>query len=86
MKKVDFSVNPPLDESQAPTRLISHVSHSEPWKVRDYFMFNTDHKVIGIQYLVTGGSIEGRMASAIANKSTVIDTVVNDPYRSEVFQ
>ena len=39
-----------------------------------------------IQYLVTGGSIEGRMASAIANKSTVIDTVVNDPYRSEVFQ
>ncbi|MEI6442444.1 MAG: hypothetical protein WCO29_04790 [Nostocales cyanobacterium ELA583] len=36
MRKVDFSVNLSLDESQAQTRLISHSSHPQVWKVRDY--------------------------------------------------
>ncbi|HET8565860.1 MAG TPA: cbb3-type cytochrome c oxidase subunit I [Solirubrobacterales bacterium] len=36
----------------APTRQEDHASHgAASW--RDYFTFNTDHKVIGIQYIVT---------------------------------
>ncbi|MBS3027431.1 MAG: cbb3-type cytochrome c oxidase subunit I [Dolichospermum sp. DET50] len=82
MKKIDFSVNPPLDESQAPTRLISHISHPEAWKVRDYFTFNTDHKVIGIQYLVTGFIfylISGLMAIALRTKLATADADFLDP-------
>ncbi len=30
-----------------------HTHHPEKWAWYDYFTFNTDHKVIGIQYLVT---------------------------------
>jgi cytochrome c oxidase subunit I len=30
----------------------SHSGHPEAWKWYDYFTFNVDHKVIGIQYLV----------------------------------
>ncbi len=30
-----------------------HTSHPPAWKWYHYFTFNTDHKVIGIQYLVT---------------------------------
>lgn len=30
----------------------THSSHPEAWKWYDYFTFNVDHKVIGIQYLV----------------------------------
>ncbi|HIK54152.1 MAG TPA: cytochrome c oxidase subunit I [Synechococcales cyanobacterium M55_K2018_004] len=29
-------------------------AHPKAWKWYDYFTFNTDHKVIGIQYIVTG--------------------------------
>ncbi|MTJ12969.1 cytochrome c oxidase subunit I [Anabaena sp. UHCC 0187] len=53
MAQVDFPVNPPPDESQAPTRLVTNNLHPQSWKFQDYFTFNTDHKVIGIQYLVT---------------------------------
>ena len=28
-------------------------NHPQAWKWQDYFTFNVDHKVIGIQYLVT---------------------------------
>ena len=36
----------------APTRAEDHADHgAATW--RDYFIFNTDHKVIGIQYIVT---------------------------------
>jgi cytochrome c oxidase subunit I len=36
----------------APTRAEDHADHgAATW--RDYFVFNTDHKVIGIQYIVT---------------------------------
>jgi cytochrome c oxidase subunit I len=82
MKKVDFSVNLPLDESEAPTRLISHVSHPEAWKVRDYFTFNTDHKVIGIQYLVTGFIfylIAGLIAIALRTESAIADSDFLNP-------
>ena len=43
-------------------------SHPEKWRWIDYFTFNTDHKVIGIQYLVTSFIfylIGGVMATAI---------------------
>jgi cytochrome c oxidase subunit I len=53
MTQGNFPVNPPPDESELPTRLIAYGSHPLRWKFRDYFTFNTDHKVIGIQYLVT---------------------------------
>jgi cytochrome c oxidase subunit 1 len=82
MKKVDFSVNLPLDESQAPTRLIFHVSHPEPWKFRDYFTFNTDHKVIGIQYLVTGFIfylISGLIAIALVTELSTADSDFLNP-------
>ena len=37
---------------RAPTRLESHANHGAySWK--DYFKVNTDHKVIGVQYVVT---------------------------------
>ena len=35
------------------TSLAHHPSHPPAWKWYHYFTFNTDHKVIGIQYLVT---------------------------------
>ncbi|NET54583.1 MAG: cytochrome c oxidase subunit I, partial [Merismopedia sp. SIO2A8] len=38
--------NPPKDTGQ-----IHQQEHVRRWQ--DYFTFNTDHKVIGIQYLVT---------------------------------
>lgn len=31
---------------------VSHTEHPEAWKWYHYFWYNTDHKVIGIQYLV----------------------------------
>ncbi|NCO74359.1 MAG: cytochrome c oxidase subunit I [Cyanobacteria bacterium] len=35
------------------TNIVSEKSQHKERKLRDYFTFNTDHKVIGIQYLVT---------------------------------
>jgi cytochrome c oxidase subunit I len=37
----------------AATNVIATTSHHKERKWQDYFTFNTDHKVIGIQYLVT---------------------------------
>lgn len=37
----------------APEKGAPHSPHPKAWKWYDYFTFNTDHKVIGIQYLVT---------------------------------
>lgn len=39
--------------SMKPTELQGGHGHPEKWKWYDYFTFNVDHKVIGIQYLVT---------------------------------
>ncbi|MDQ3066368.1 MAG: hypothetical protein M3R12_04340, partial [Actinomycetota bacterium] len=38
--------------SGRPTRVDDHASHGA-YSWRDYFKVNTDHKVIGVQYLVT---------------------------------
>lgn len=43
MAQADISLNSPVT---------SH-GHPDKWKWYDYFTFNVDHKVIGIQYLVT---------------------------------
>jgi len=60
-------------------------SHNEPppaWKWYDYFTFNVDHKVIGIQYLVTAFVfylIGGLMAVAIRTELAIPDADVLDP-------
>ncbi|MFM6310985.1 MAG: cbb3-type cytochrome c oxidase subunit I, partial [Dolichospermum sp.] len=59
-----------------------HSSHPTAWKVRDYFTFNTDHKVIGIQYLVTAFVfylIGGLMAIAIRTELATPDSDFIDP-------
>ncbi len=41
------------DVSMKPTEVQAGHGHPDKWKWYDYFTFNVDHKVIGIQYLVT---------------------------------
>ncbi|WOD41819.1 cytochrome c oxidase subunit I [Nodosilinea sp. E11] len=41
------------DLSMPPTEVQGGHKHPDKWKWYDYFTFNVDHKVIGIQYLVT---------------------------------
>jgi cytochrome c oxidase subunit I len=82
MTQVNFPVNPPPDESESPTRLIGHSSHPPAWKFRDYFTFNTDHKVIGIQYLVTSFVfylIGGLMAIALRAELATPESDFLDP-------
>ncbi len=58
------------------------VSHQEPWKWYDYFTFNVDHKVIGIQYLVTSFIfylIGGLMAVAMRAELATPDADLLDP-------
>ena len=77
----EIPTNPP-DQSQQKTLLVSHTSHQEPWKFKDYFTFNTDHKVIGIQYLVTAFFfylIGGLMAVAIRTELATPDADFIDP-------
>src|SRR5213594_1567852 len=62
----------------APTRPEDHSQHgARSW--RDYFKFNTDHKVIGIQYIVTtfffffvGGGLAMLMRAELAQPGTQI--------------
>jgi cytochrome c oxidase subunit 1 len=57
-------------------------SHPKAWKWYDYFTFNTDHKVIGLQYLVTAFVfylIGGMMAVAIRTELATPDPDVLDP-------
>ncbi|MBD2137824.1 cytochrome c oxidase subunit I [Anabaena sp. FACHB-1237] len=69
------------NQHQAPTLLINNV-HPPAWKLRDYFTFNTDHKVIGIQYLVTAFVfylIGGLMAVAIRTELATPESDFLDP-------
>ena len=65
----------------APTRPEDHADHgAASW--RDYFNFNTDHKVIGIQYIVTTFFfffIGGLLAMVIRAKLAQPGTQVVDP-------
>ncbi|BAZ42396.1 cytochrome c oxidase subunit I [Calothrix sp. NIES-4101] len=62
--------------------VVSHTTHTEPWKWYHYFTFNTDHKVIGIQYLVTSFFfylIGGLMAVALRTELATPDSDFLDP-------
>ncbi len=77
MTQVEFPRNTPPDKLVA-----SHTSHPKAWKWQDYFTFNVDHKVIGIQYLVTAFVfylIGGLMAIAIRAELATPDADLLDP-------
>jgi cytochrome c oxidase subunit I len=60
----------------------NHSPHPQAWKWYDYFTFNTDHKVIGIQYLVTAFLfylIGGLMAVAMRAELATPDSDLLDP-------
>jgi len=62
--------------------LAGHSGHPEAWKWYHYFTFNTDHKVIGIQYLVTAFIfylIGGLMAMAMRAELYTPDSDFLDP-------
>lgn len=66
------------------TPIVEGQSHSHPpqWKWYHYFTFNTDHKVIGIQYLVTAFIfylIGGLMAVAMRAELYTADSDLLDP-------
>ncbi|MDJ0714351.1 MAG: cytochrome c oxidase subunit I [Prochloraceae cyanobacterium] len=59
-----------------------HSHHPEAWKWYHYFWYNTDHKVIGIQYLVTAFVfylISGLMAMAMRTELYTADPDFIDP-------
>ena len=59
-----------------------HHNHPDKWKWYDYFTFNIDHKVIGIQYLVTSFVfylIGGAMAMAMRAELFTADSDFIDP-------
>jgi cytochrome c oxidase subunit 1 len=72
---------------QETANLPAHSSEPGQRNWRDYFTFNTDHKVIGIQYLVTGFFfylIGGSLATAIRTELATPDPdlVTPDVYNS----
>src|SRR6056297_2395374 len=57
-------------------------NHPQAWKWQDYFTFNVDHKVIGIQYLVTAFVfylIGGLMAVALRVELATPESDFLDP-------
>ncbi len=64
------------------TKVADHSSHPTAWKWYDYFTFNVDHKVIGIQYLVIAFVfylIGGLMAMALRTELLTPDSDFLDP-------
>ncbi len=71
----------PLDK-QTGHVAVGHTTPHKAWKWYDYFTFNIDHKVIGIQYLVTAFAfylIGGLMAVAIRTELATPDSDFLDP-------
>ena len=67
---------------QSPELPVNHGTHPEKWKWYHYFTFNIDHKVIGIQYLVTAFIfylIGGLMAVAMRAELATPDPDIVDP-------
>uniref|UniRef100_B8HUS0 Cytochrome c oxidase subunit 1 n=1 Tax=Cyanothece sp. (strain PCC 7425 / ATCC 29141) TaxID=395961 RepID=B8HUS0_CYAP4 len=63
-------------------------SHPPAWKWYHYFTFNTDHKVIGIQYMVTGFVfylLGGMMAEFMRSELATPDPDVLDPAMYNAF-
>jgi cytochrome c oxidase subunit I len=69
--------------SSGEKQVVTHSIHYHaPWKWYDYFTFNIDHKVIGIQYLVTAFLfylIGGLMAMAIRVELATPEADLLDP-------
>ncbi|MCF4969821.1 cytochrome c oxidase subunit I [Nostoc sp. CMAA1605] len=81
MTQIEFPRNSP-DQNPSQNLVISHTLQSPAWKWHDYFKFNVDHKVIGIQYLVTAFVfylIGGLMAIAIRTELATPDADFIDP-------
>ncbi len=81
MTQVEFPLNNP-PEGKKPEMVAGHTSHPKAWKWQDYFTFNVDHKVIGIQYLVTAFVfylIGGLMAIALRVELATPESDVLDP-------
>jgi cytochrome c oxidase subunit I len=77
MEQTQISLTTPTD-----TQAVSNQVHPIAWKWYHYFTFNTDHKVIGIQYLVIAFVfylIGGLMAVAIRAELFTPDTDVISP-------
>ncbi len=75
----EAQIKPEIPEKQL---LAAHSGQQEAWKWYDYFTFNTDHKVIGIQYLVTAFMfylIGGLMAMAMRTELYTPDSDFLDP-------
>ncbi|MEB3216488.1 MAG: cbb3-type cytochrome c oxidase subunit I [Nostocales cyanobacterium 94392] len=71
-----------LEHSQNTTNEVAAHAHPEAWKWYHYFTFNVDHKVIGIQYLVTSFIfylIGGLMAVAMRAELATPDADLLDP-------
>ncbi|MBW4512370.1 MAG: cytochrome c oxidase subunit I [Scytonematopsis contorta HA4267-MV1] len=70
-------------DSSSEKQVVTHsVHYHAPWKWYDYFTFNIDHKVIGIQYLVTAFLfylVGGLMAMAIRVELATPDSDLLDP-------
>ncbi|MDJ0692896.1 cytochrome c oxidase subunit I [Mastigocoleus sp. MO_188.B34] len=67
---------------QSPELPVNHGAHPEKWEWYHYFTFNIDHKVIGIQYLVTAFIfylIGGLMAVAMRAELATPDPDIVDP-------
>jgi cytochrome c oxidase subunit 1 len=72
--QIPLNTPPAMDEA--------HSKHPEAWKWYHYFWYNTDHKVIGIQYLVLGFMfylIAGVMALFMRAELYTPDPDVLDP-------
>jgi cytochrome c oxidase subunit 1 len=69
-------------EVSIPSHATQHEHAHKAWKWYDYFTFNVDHKVIGIQYLVTSFVfylIGGLMAVAMRTELATPDPDFIDP-------
>ncbi len=77
MTQVKFPGNTPPEGNQ-----LTGGNHPQAWKWQDYFTFNVDHKVIGIQYLVTAFVfylIGGLMAVALRVELATPESDFLDP-------
>ncbi|HEY9800310.1 MAG TPA: cytochrome c oxidase subunit I [Leptolyngbyaceae cyanobacterium] len=82
MTRVEFPPQVPPDDNERKNLVVGHTLNLPAWKWRDYFTFNIDHKVIGIQYLVTAFVfylIGGLMAIAIRTELATPDADFIDP-------
>jgi cytochrome c oxidase subunit 1 len=82
MTQVELPRNTPPEDNRPELQVATHSSHQQAWRWYDYFTFNVDHKVIGLQYLVTAFVfylIGGLMAIAMRAELATPDSDLLDP-------